>query len=129
MWKFIDVIACLISSYFYAYLGAFHNPNPEDNLFGVMVFFETIFFISIVCKFFVEFKKDGQTIPIRNLGEIANRYLRTTFMMDFIPLIPIPIIINLNGYEGHFYAVKVIRVVNGFRIFNVSQIIGEIQLF
>ena len=126
MWKFLDVMACLISSYYYAYMAAFQNPMVGEPLFNVMLFFETIFFISMVLNFFVEFVKDGQTIPTRDLAQIANRYLRSSFINDFIPLIPLPYLIDIGGFEAHFYAIKVIRLVNGFRLLNVSEIINEI---
>ena len=75
-WTGFVVLHSLLSSYFYAYMAAFYEPQPEDDLFKLMVYFEFIFFCSIILKFFEEFTKDGQTIPTRDLAEIANRYLK-----------------------------------------------------
>jgi hypothetical protein len=44
IWKFFVVLNSLISSYFYAYMAAFHKPSPDEDLFKVMVFFEFVFF-------------------------------------------------------------------------------------
>ena len=68
LWKLLDVLCCLISSYFYAYMAAFQDPKRGDSLFILMVFFETVFAISIMLKFLVEYVKDGQTIPTRDLA-------------------------------------------------------------
>jgi hypothetical protein len=68
LWRGLDVLCCLVSSYFYVYMGAFNHPRYPEPLFIAMLFFETVFLISMVLKFFVEFIKDGQTIPTRDLA-------------------------------------------------------------
>lgn len=114
LWKGFVVLNSLVSSYFYAYMSAFYSPKPENNLFKVMLFFEIVFFAQIILKFFEEFTKDGQTIPTKDLGEIARKYLKDQFIYDLIPLIPFPYLLPLGGKEGHLYFIKVIRLVNGF---------------
>jgi hypothetical protein len=96
-WKGFVVLHSLVSSYFYAYMAAFKSPTPDHHLFKVMLYFEFIFFCEIVFKFFEEFTKDGQTIPTRSLYEIGMKYLKGQFIYDFIPLIPFPYLLPLNG--------------------------------
>jgi hypothetical protein len=40
-------------------MAAFVKPMPGEDLFTLMIFFESVFFISMALNFFVEFKKDG----------------------------------------------------------------------
>ena len=74
----------------------------------------------MISKFFVEFTVEGDTMPTRNINKIIYRYLTTNFIIDFIPLIPFSFFLDLNGKEKHFYIIKVMRLVNGFRILDVS---------
>ena len=83
-----------------------------------MIGFEIIFTISIVTKFLEEFLKDGQLNPIRDLKQIAERYLQTDFVWDFVPIIPFPFIFNIGGIEQHLYMIKCVRMFSGLRIFN-----------
>jgi hypothetical protein len=46
-------------------------------------------------KFLSEFTKDDQMVPIRDLKLIAERYLRTDFFYDLLPLLPLTIILDL----------------------------------
>ena len=36
-----------------------------------MIYLETFFFFDLVLNFFVEFEKDGQINPVRDLAQIA----------------------------------------------------------
>ena len=70
-------------------------------------------------KFLLEFTKDGQIVPIRDLKQIAERYIRRDFIFDLIPLIPFPLILSLKkGRESHLYFIKCVRVIRGLRIFD-----------
>jgi hypothetical protein len=55
--------------------------------------------------------------------------MRSDFIFDFIPLIPFPYILNLQGKEVHLFVIKIMRLVNGFRIFNVYHIMQGIKKF
>jgi len=85
----LHTFSCLTSCYFYAYIAAFGIPHVDHILYLIYVIYESIFLISLILNFFVEFKPDGQSFPVRDLAKIALRYLRTSFIMDFIPLIPL----------------------------------------
>jgi hypothetical protein len=98
-WKIIVIFLCVISSYFYAYMAAFRAPEPGEDFFSVMLFFEISFFIDICLKFLVSFTKDGETIPTRDLSKIGWRYLNKGFIFDFIPLIPFPNFLDIDHRE------------------------------
>ena len=68
----------------------------------------------------VEIKTSEDARPIRNHGIIANTYLKGEFPLDIITLIPLAYIIDLPGdLEQHLQMIKIIRVVRGFKIFNI----------
>ena len=51
--------------------------------------YEGIFLVSLILNFFMEYKPDGQSFPVRDLSLISVRYLKGQFLMDFVPLIPL----------------------------------------
>ena len=62
-WCGVEILSCLLSSYMYAYCAVFKNDiahgAPGTTRLGDMVYiFESIFFISIILKFFLEYKVD-----------------------------------------------------------------------
>ena len=62
--------------------------------------------------------------------KIAERYLKSEFIFDFIPLIPFPLILKLsNGREYHFYIIKCVRVITGFKIFDSKKIMLELRKY
>ena len=76
-------------------MAAFAAPSFGERNFTIMLAFETIFALSMGFKFLKEFTKPGQPTPTRDLAKIAERYLKSDFIYDFIPLIPFPHILNL----------------------------------
>lgn len=75
-WLVLETLIQIGSSYIYAYYATFnYNGKYQENLDVFMMIFESFFFISMLLKFLVEFKPDGSTIYVRDLVEIANRYL------------------------------------------------------
>ena len=90
MWHLLEIVACLLSSYYYAALASFHDSEGNPKLVATTLVFELFFLISIVLKFFLEYKVDDSPLPVRDLGMIAKRYIRNEFLFDLIPLIPAP---------------------------------------
>ena len=91
-WKFLDVLSCFISSCFYAYMAAFEDPHPESVMFVMMWVFESVFLISMVLNFLVEYRNEGEERPIRDIVKIGHRYLKGAFANDLVPLIPLQLI-------------------------------------
>lgn len=54
--------------------------------------------------------------------------MKGQFIFDFIPIIPLQYI-NLSGYQRLFYLVKIMRFVNGLRIFSVPAIMEKVKMF
>ena len=79
-------LLCTISSYHYIYLATFDNLKSWD------IAFEGIFLIEMICKFSLEYIPEDSTIPVRNIKKIAIHYLKTSFVYDLIPLIPLQLL-------------------------------------
>ena len=93
-----------------------------------MLAFEFVFIVSMALKFLCEFTKDGAHTATRDLKKIAERYLRSDFILDLIPLISLPQILDL-PYDraSHFYIVKCIRLFNSFLLFDLNVINMKIR--
>ena len=89
VWSAFNVFCCLFSSYFYAYMAAFENPKAGDIKFLAFYGFELVFLISFLLNFIVEYTPEGSSIPVNDISLISVRYLKTRFLYDFIPLIPL----------------------------------------
>ena len=101
LWCGLDILCCLVSSYMYAYIAVFKNEIGyakvgTTTLCDLVFFFELIFMLSILFKFFLEFKLEEEPLPIRNLKRIAVRYIKSQeFLRDFIPIIPLAHLVQL----------------------------------
>jgi hypothetical protein len=71
-------------------MAAFSDDINGVKMLHAMIVFEIIFIIDMCLKFFKSFTKDGETNPTRDLGLIADRYVKGSFIFDLIPLLPIP---------------------------------------
>ena len=129
-WIVIEVLCSLLSSYFYAYMGAFVAPKWGERNFTIMLGFEFIFLCSMAFNFLKEFTRDGQVTPTRDLRLIAENYMRGDFFFDLIQIIPFPLILSLeDGRESRFYVIKCTRVIDGFRIFDIKKVMAFIRKF
>ena len=91
--------------------------------------FETLFGVSVILRFFVDYYEEGKQFPVRDFSAIAMNYLKTDFIYDFIPLIPLQELPLPRGYGRFFYVIKVMRLFNGFKLLNVEHIMDYIKKF
>lgn len=127
LWKMFVTTCCVVSSYLYAFIAAFENPNPGEMLFNITVFFESVFLVSICVNFLVSYEPDGEDYKVKDLTLISQRYLKGQFMFDFIPLVPLQAISLPGQKERLFFVIKIIRLVNGFKLFHVANIMKTIK--
>lgn len=127
VWNVLYVLSCLTSCYFYAFMAAFEKPDPGSWLFILDWSFEGIFLVSLLLNFITDYKEDGNPNPVRDLNKISMRYLKGQFTYDIIPLIPLPHLPFGNSMK-HFYLIKIMRMVTGIRVFDVSVIMSRIKL-
>ena len=131
-------ILMLFSSYYYGYLSAnrFHliEVHKEDPAYymremNTVMAFELIFLLHMFTQFFVEFRIEGQEKPIRDIKRIANRYVGTNLIYDLIPLVPLQLLHLTRSRQYIFYSLKMIRVFNGFSIFDVPTVMEKIKFY
>lgn len=93
MFNLFDKILCVLSTYTYSYIAAFRLHNRMlIEIYNTQYFFESVFLISMISNFFVEFTVSSSGTPCRDLKLIALNYLKNDFKMDFIALLPLQMI-------------------------------------
>ena len=127
VWMIINIIVCITSAYFYTWLTAFGDHYDQSFMIVTCTLIETFFLITMTKKFITDYQieGEGETKPTRDLFLIANRYLKGEFLLDALPLIPLQFIFGLD--IKILYITKVIRIVNGFRVFNVTYIYDSVK--
>ena len=126
----LDTFCCLASSYMYAFLACYgHESERSTSEFWLEGAFELIFFISIVKNFLTDFKVPGETYSEKRITVIANRYLKGTFMVDFLPMLPFGLMIPHHEMpDGKlFYLLKIIRLKRGLKVFDVNAWIRALK--
>ena len=76
--KIVYLLFCFTSPYFYAWVALNGQENPQSLLISII--FETVFALNICINFLTDYVPDGEIIPEKDLGKIAERYLSTDFM-------------------------------------------------
>ena len=73
------------------------------------------------CGAHADERDDAERVMERDLGKIATRYVKGDFIFDFVPLLPL-VWLDLGGKERLFYLIKIVRLINGFKVFSVPAI-------
>ena len=60
----------------------------------ILLFYELIFTLTIIKNFMTSFVRDGETIVIRDLMEIATRYKKSSLSFDLIVWCPMVFFLN-----------------------------------
>ena len=85
-------------SYMYQILGSCGDKSAHCAHIIQDTIIELCFLVDIVLNFFIEYKSDDKLLPVRDLALIAERYLKSTFMLDFLAFTPfVPIIMSLQN--------------------------------
>ena len=109
VWKIFVVIICTFSSLVYAELAAFGIPS-DDNIFSLIIWgFEFIFVMDMIVQFLLEFKPEDQYNTVRDLTEIAKRYIKGRFFIDLMALIPFIYLFD-NERRHLFLLIKIVRL-------------------
>mmetsp|Transcript_24293 Transcript_24293/g.37504 ORF Transcript_24293/g.37504 Transcript_24293/m.37504 type:complete len:132 (+) Transcript_24293:484-879(+) len=124
MWTSFIILLTILSSVHYAALAAFRHQNHNDsNLhFVPMLIYEVVFLLDLILHFFVDFinKETGQTE--RDLSKIGVHYLKTRFVWNFFPLLPLQLIELCSNRHNLFYLIKVLRLAHGLSLIDTNAI-------
>lgn len=131
VWYFGYILCCLLSSYFYIYIAAFQHKDITDKWWiDSEIYFEAIFFISIILNFLTDYQDESNHKEVRDLSNISMRYLRGNFAWEFLPLIPFPHVMHY-GFKNpnHFYIIKVVRLMTAQKVFDPTLIYEKIKAY
>jgi len=59
-WNGVDIFTCVVSSYFYAYLGCFGHDAISPSVEILVILFESIFLMSLIKNFITDYIPDGE---------------------------------------------------------------------
>ena len=87
----------------------------------ITIAFECIFGIIILKNFITAYTPDGEIVPVKDIWKIYDRYLKSEFLIDLVPTIPMTFILDMSvlKYGRIFYLVKIVRLAKGLKIYNV----------
>jgi hypothetical protein len=125
-WRFFVVLVCIASSLIYAYLAAFGVPEYGTTMFYIDYSFEVIFACDMIVQFLLEFKPEDQYNRVRDLTEIAKRYLKGRFFIDLISQIPFYAIFSTD-HDELFYIIKIIRIQKGYHLLSSNSFMKNIK--
>jgi len=77
----------------------------------------------MIINFFTDFTVEGEKVPTRNFNKIARNYLRGYFFLDAIALLPFQLVHLKHHQSDMFYITKYIRIIQGFKILDVHNIL------
>lgn len=124
-WNIFITASCLSSCYMYSYIAAFGHTNDIQTYI-----FEGIFIFDMLITVLTELPPlDNSDLPERRLQVIAERYLKTQFLWDLIPLVPFQLIKIPYTDQGIFYIFKITRIKRGFKLFNVHSMMQVVKAF
>lgn len=115
----------------YVYMAAhripFHIEAEPDSI--LTIFFEIVFLVDICVNFILSYEHEtaaGRTIETR-VDKISTNYLKTEFLYDLIPSIPLQFFKFYNNRECLFYLIKLMRLFKGFDILDVFEMMKKIK--
>jgi len=94
----------------------------------IEIAFESIFAVDMITKFLLEYTDDFNNHLIRDLSMISMRYLKSGFIFDLLPLIPINWVLHFK-YSHIFYIIKVIRLLDTFELLDTSRFMSHVKKF
>jgi hypothetical protein len=130
VWRYIDIVMCIVTSYYYAYLGAFYVIGDDSHNTALWVL-DVFYSISMIISFLTDFTPLGETMPVRNIKKIALCYLKgekeDLFYLDFTTWVPIRLLVNEHPNWRFVFFIKCIRIVKANEIFNIKILMRNVK--
>ena len=89
---------------------------------------EIFFFFETLSGFFIEYQPNNSIYSVRKIKKIADRYLKTEFIYDLLPLIPYRFIFSFDN-SRFFYLIKVVRILQFFKVLDTSNFMKLVKAF
>lgn len=132
-WDYIDLIVCILSSYLYAYMGAYgiHNDlhvNDSDiKHISLFLTLDVYFGVCIIKRFITDFMPLGSCQPERNPLKIAKNYLTSDFALDFLMWLPITSFKRVENEWRYLLFIKCYRLVRTFNYLKVTIMMSRLK--
>lgn len=130
-WKMGSTILAFTSSFKYAYFAAFIHMMNDDEIsraYTEDTIYNVLFVIDLVLQFFVE--RDIEQVPTKVHKQIALAYMKETFLMDFLGIIPFQMILDGKidlKYSRLLYLIKLTRLYNGYQLLSYNVYMKEVK--
>ena len=121
-YKRVLILIMLYSTFFHALLAVDRTrPNDEDfnGLVVVSNYLEMLFFFEMCLNFFKNQSGlyDHQKLH-KNCGRVSVNYLKTAFIWDFLPLLPLQHLTLDRNENRLFYLIKLLRLKQCIEFYN-----------
>lgn len=128
IWNYLEILMCVMSSYYYAYLSLFCEMT--DIQLKVIIGLDIYFAVAILKAFLTDFTPENKNKPETNLFVIAKRYLHHEFPLDLILWVPLWLLIYLDINYKLLFILKCWRIVKGLNnLFNVSTLMKQFKTY
>ena len=117
-------LTALVSCYVYMYMACFGREAMGLQIYFVI---ESLFALDMLLTFFVEVQVDGKME--REINLITVNYIKTTFLVDLLPLVPFELILVHMNNSKLFFLLKLIRIRKGYGFLSVQKIISEVKKY
>lgn len=126
IWNYFIIILCIWSAYVYMYIAAFAVPETGSDLEYMDLFFNGIFLIDMMIRFFVDYYDNVREITIKTQPKLALNYFKTDLLYDAIATIPFLWIYHPSEEAKtgqHQILIKLIYLVKIIRISKLNQLL------
>ena len=124
------MLVSFISSFFYALLVSSHASMTSDSaqFTSIHVFTQLFFAFDLILQFFLEIPVDRSSSEFkRDIMEIGKTYIKGSFFIDLIALVPFTEILSQWEHKELLYLLKLLRLHNGFALLNYKVMVKELK--
>jgi len=77
------------------------------------------------------YENAGDTTPVRDISKIVQKYLKGTFLLDFIAWVPFHFFMDFtidHQLYNPIFAIKTIRIIDGVKYMDVGSMMDSIRI-
>jgi CRP-like cAMP-binding protein len=132
IWEWLMAWCLLYVLIITPYESAFLKPRL-NTLFWVNRVVDLIYLIDMVMAFFLIYEvnsHDTVQVFVKDKRKIAQRYLRTYFLVDFLALLACPLdIAAVQSDTGGFFGARLLRMCKIFRLLKIQRFVSSTRIF
>lgn len=89
--------------------------------------FEGLFLFDMILTCFVEYTEHD--VKVREISQITSHYIKTSFLWDLVPLLPLERFKIGSNHGKIFFLLKTVRLGTGYQFFSIEAIINEVKKY